>query len=80
MRFQLWDRNAGNLIAEFGDRAKALAFLREQVDGLDSRQAELEVERMALLSIEPDGRTARTIAEGHGVLELILAPAGADGT
>jgi hypothetical protein len=25
---------------------------------------------MALLSIEPDGRTARTIAEGHGVTLL----------
>lgn len=35
---------------------------------------------MALLSIERDGRTARTIAEGHGVLELIMALAGADGS
>jgi len=35
MGLQLWDRNTGNLIAEFGDRVEALAFLREQVDGLD---------------------------------------------
>ena len=80
MRHQLWDRNTGNLIAEFGDREKALSFLRDQVDGLDARQAQLEVERMALLSIDGDGRTARTIAEGASVLELIMAPTGADGS
>jgi hypothetical protein len=78
--FQLWDRNTGNLIAEFGDREKALSFLREQVDGLDARQAQLEVERMAFLSIDGDGRSARTIAEGSGVLDLIMAPTGADGS
>jgi len=77
MGCQLWDRNTGNLIAEFDDQGQALAFVRGQVEGLDSRQAELEVERMSLLYIEADGRTVRKIAEGHGVLELIMAPAAA---
>ena len=74
MGFQLWDRNTGNLIAEFDDQPKALAFLRSQVEGLDPRQAELEVERMSLLHIEVDRTTARKIAEGHSVLELIMSP------
>jgi hypothetical protein len=30
------------------------------------------------LYIDSDGRTVRKIAEGHGVLKLIMAPAGAD--
>lgn len=77
MGFQLWDRNTGNLIAEFDDQGQALAFVRGQVEGLDSRQAELEVERMSLLYIETDSPTVRKVAEGHGVLELIVAPAAA---
>lgn len=76
MGFQLWDRNTGNLIAEFGDRESAFAFIRDQVDGLAQREAELEVDRMALLSISSDGRTPDKLAEGHGVLELIMAGAG----
>ena len=47
MGFQLWDRNTGNLIAEFDDQPKALAFLRRQIEGLDRRAVELEVERMS---------------------------------
>lgn len=76
MGFQLWDRNTGNLIAEFDDQEKALAFVRAEVVDLDARQAELEVERMSLLYIEADRVTARKIAEGHGVLELIMSSAG----
>jgi hypothetical protein len=79
MGFQLWDRNTGNLIAEFGDQKAALAFIRDQIEGLDSRAAELEVERMALLYVQPDGRTVRKVAEGHGVLDLIAVPAGTVG-
>ncbi len=78
MGFQLWDRNTGNLIAEFDDQDAAFAFIRDQVEDLDSRQAELEAERMSLLYVERDGRTVRKIAEGHGLLDLIMVPAGAD--
>lgn len=78
MGLQLWDRNTGNLIAEFGDQEEALAFIRDQVKGLGSREAELEVERMSLLYVERDGRTVRKVAEGHGLLELDLSPAVAD--
>ena len=77
MGFQLWDRNTGNLIAEFGDQTEALAFIRDQIEGLDSRAVELEVERMSLLYVQRDGRTVRKVAEGHGVLDLIMVPAGA---
>lgn len=73
MGLQIWDRNTGNLIAEFDDQAHALAFLRRQVDGLARREAELEVERMALLHVGADGAVARKIAEGHRVLDLLVA-------
>lgn len=80
MGLQLWDRNTGNLIAEFDDQPKALAFLRRQIGGLDRRAVELEVERMSLVHIEADGATARKIAEGHSVLELLMAPTTSPGT
>lgn len=76
MGFQLWDRNTGDLIAEFDDQETALAFVRAEVVDLDGRQAELEVERMSLLDIGADHTTARKVAEGHGVLELIMSSAG----
>ena len=78
MGIQLWNRNTGNLIAEFNDQDHALAFVRAQVVGLDTRQAELEVDRMSLLRIGPDGRSASKVAEGHHVLELIEVPSRAD--
>jgi len=77
MGYELWDRSTGNLILDFGDRESALAFVRDQIDGLDARAAEQEVDRMALVRVTDDGRTSEVLAQASGLLTLILAPSSA---
>lgn len=72
MSFQLWDRNTGDLIGDFEDEASALDVVREEVDA-GGREA---VDRMSLLLIADLGRSARIMAEGEGLLDLLQARAG----
>lgn len=68
---ELWDMTSGNLIADFGDRASALAFVREEV----SRGGPSVVKGLALLVVTEGGRSSETIAENEELLPLIRATA-----
>lgn len=77
MGYEIWDRDAGALVADFDEQDQALAFLREMVRGLDAEATTRTIDPMQLVRVSDAGRTQEVVSEGVALLTLIFAPAGA---
>lgn len=70
MRYQLWDQEHGNMIADFDELADALVAVRDEVAvrGPDAART------MALLHVTADRSSLEPVAQGDVLLELSRLP------
>lgn len=75
MGYEIWDRDAAALLADFDEEEQALAFLRDMVVGLDAEGTTRTIDRMQLVRVTDGGRTTTVLAEGVTLLTRMFAPA-----
>lgn len=74
MGYEIWDRDAAVLLADFDEEGQALAFLREMVAGLDAQETTRTIDRMQLVRVSDAGRRTEVVAEGVALLTRMFAP------
>ena len=75
MGYEIWDRDACALVADFDDLDGALDFLREMLRNMNAAAATQAVDPLQLVRVTDDGRTTEVVNKGVDLLSLIFAPA-----
>ena len=75
MGYEIWDRDACALVADFDDVDGALDFLREMLRTMNAADAAKAVDPLQLVRVTDDGRTTDVVKRGVVLLSLIFAPA-----
>ena len=70
MRYQLWDQEHGNMIADFDELADALMTVRDEV----AERGPDVTRTMALLHVTADRSSLEPVAQGDVLLELSRLP------
>lgn len=70
MRYQLWDQEHGDMIADFNDVADALVAVRDEVA---TRGADAAL-TLALLRVSNDRAALEPVAQGEALLDLSRLP------
>lgn len=77
MGYEIWDRDAAALVADFDDESQALEYLRQRVGPLTAEAAVRAVDRLQLVRVTDDGRATLVVAAGVALLPRIFAPVSA---
>ena len=71
MGYEIWDRDAGVLLAHFPTEEPALAYLRRLVKGFDAQETTKTIARMQLVCVSGQGAASRVVAEGAALLQRV---------
>ncbi len=73
MGYEIWDRDACALVADFDDLNGALDFLREMLRPMNVADATKAVDPLQLVRVTDEGRKTEVVHHGVDLLNLIFA-------